>query len=357
MPSTVADMAKRACDVAERLQSRRGTDNGQDKLCPCLVASSMPAGDRIQSEARAQAEAAAFVKAAAAVPAGSLYAVAGGRRRAGPLRRRCGRRAAVSAAGAWRRQVLLFDADPRPSLLRPWCPMPHGGAEHKVEVFEESSQQFADRLRKVAKERRKWAAPRRRLVLSRLRRRPARLRRRHRRVRRCRSGRRATRTCISPNTRRRRSVDPDKARRRFDDVLALAPVVLGVRPDHVFSKVRWRDKGGGQYRDAGRRNYVTHGRRGRVPASRSDLAGYLDTGLFLDHRATRAMVRKMRRAASASLTCSPTRARPRCMRPAGGAVETVTVDLSQTYLDWAAAQHGAKRLHRARSTPSSAATS
>ena len=62
----MADMAKRACDVAERLQSRRGTDYGQDKQCPCLVASNMPAGDRIQSEARAQAEAAAFVKAATA---------------------------------------------------------------------------------------------------------------------------------------------------------------------------------------------------------------------------------------------------------------------------------------------------
>ena len=53
------------------------------------------------------------------------------------------------------------------------------------------------------------------------------------------------------------SVDPARARRRFDDVLALAPVALGIRPDHVFAKTRRRDKGGSQYRDAGRRSYVT----------------------------------------------------------------------------------------------------
>ena len=53
------------------------------------------------------------------------------------------------------------------------------------------------------------------------------------------------------------TIDPGKAQRRYDDVLALAPVVLGVRPDHVFSKVRRRDKGGSQYRDSSRRSYVT----------------------------------------------------------------------------------------------------
>ena len=133
-------------------------------------------------------------------------------------------------------QVLLFMRPPA-QLAQAVVPDANGGAEHKVEVFEESSQQFADRLRKVAKERRKWA-------------------------------RREGVTCYrvydadlpdysaaidvytgagqaAGNTYLHiaeyappRSIDPDKARRRFDDILTLAPVVLGVRPDHVFSKVR-----------------------------------------------------------------------------------------------------------------------
>ena len=327
---TVADMAKRACDVAERLQSRRGTDYGQDKQCPCLVASNMPAGDRIQSEARAQAEAAAFVKAAAAVPAGSLYAVAGGQGVQG--------RFGVDAADTLRfgrgrveTQVLLFMRPPA-QFAQAVVPDANGGAEHKVEVFEESSQQFADRLRKVAKERRKWA-------------------------------RREGVTCYrvydadlpdysaaidvytgagqaAGNTYLHiaeyappRSIDPDKARRRFDDILALAPVVLGVRPDHVFSKVRCHDKGGGQYRGAGKRNYVTHVDEAGCLLE-VDLAGYLDTGLFLDHRDTRAMVRKMA-AGKRFLNLFAYTGSATVQAAAGGAVETVTVDLSQTYLDWA----------------------
>ena len=110
-------------------------------------------------------------------------------------------------------------------------------------------------------------------------------------------------------------------------------MVLGVRPDHVFSKVRCRDKGGGQYQGAGKRNYVTHVDEAGCLLE-VDLAGYLDTGLFLDHRDTRAMVRSMadgkRFLNLFAYTGSAT-----VQAAAGGAVETVTVDLSQTYLEWA----------------------
>ena len=65
-----------------------------------------------------------------------------------------------------------------------------------------------------------------------------------------------------------------------------------------------------------------------------DLAGYLDTGLFLDHRDTRAMVRKMA-AGKRFLNLFAYTGSATVQAAAGGAVETVTVDLSQTYLDWA----------------------
>lgn len=324
----VADMTRRACGVAERLSA--GKTAAEDAQCPCLIASNMPAGDRIQSEARAQAEAAAFVKAAQVAPAGSMYVVVGGQGVQG--------RFGVDAAdtlrfGRGRVEVSaqLFMRAPA-EMATAVIPDSAGGAEHTVEVFEETSQQFADRLRKVAKERRKWA-------------------------------RREGVTCYrvydadlpdyaaaidiytgagqaEGNTYLHiaeyappRSIDEDKARRRFDDILTVAPVVLGVRPDHVFSKVRCRDKGGGQYQGAGKRNYVTHVDEAGCLLE-VDLAGYLDTGLFLDHRDTRAMVRSMadgkRFLNLFAYTGSAT-----VQAAAGGAVETVTVDLSQTYLEWA----------------------
>lgn len=89
-----------------------------------------------------------------------------------------------------------------------------------------------------------------------------------------------------------KSVDPDQARARFEDVLSLVPPVLGIPPEHVFSKSRLRAKGGGQYRDAGGRRFVTHTSEDGLICE-MDLGGYLDTGIFLDHRVTREMVGKM----------------------------------------------------------------
>lgn len=91
-----------------------------------------------------------------------------------------------------------------------------------------------------------------------------------------------------------KSVDPEQAHARFEDVLALVPVVLGIPPEHVFSKSRLRAKGGGQYRDAGGRRFVTHTSEDGLICE-IDLGGYLDTGIFLDHRVTREMVGKMGR--------------------------------------------------------------
>src|SRR3954464_13136408 len=65
-----------------------------------------------------------------------------------------------------------------------------------------------------------------------------------------------------------------------------------------------------------------------------NLDDYIDTGLFTDHRETRARVRAEARGArflnlfayTGSFSCAAAR---------GGAKETTTVDASQRYLDWA----------------------
>jgi 23S rRNA (cytosine1962-C5)-methyltransferase len=66
-----------------------------------------------------------------------------------------------------------------------------------------------------------------------------------------------------------------------------------------------------------------------------NLSDYLDTGLFLDHRNTRAMVRD-RAAGKRVLNLFAYTGSFTCYARAGGARSTITVDLSNTYCDWAA---------------------
>ena len=65
-----------------------------------------------------------------------------------------------------------------------------------------------------------------------------------------------------------------------------------------------------------------------------NLTDYLDTGLFLDHRATRGIIRELARGRRFlnlfGYTGSAT-----VYAAAGGATATTTIDLSTTYLDWA----------------------
>ena len=65
-----------------------------------------------------------------------------------------------------------------------------------------------------------------------------------------------------------------------------------------------------------------------------NLDDYIDTGLFADHRETRALVR---RGASAKrfLNLFAYTGTFTCSAAKGGALQTTTVDASQTYLDWA----------------------
>lgn len=139
-----------------------------------------------------------------------------------------------------------------------------------------------------------------------------------------------------------RSVDPQIAQARLLDMLAIAPRVLGVDPDHVAARSRTRSRGGSQYAAAGS--------RGRGPASTSDSSplieeggltfsvnfnDYLDTGIFLDHRVTRDLVRQHARGCRRFLNLFAYTGTATCYAADGGAERTTTVDLSNTYLDWA----------------------
>lgn len=112
--------------------------------------------------------------------------------------------------------------------------------------------------------------------------------------------------------------------------------VLEVAPDRVFTKTHapqpWGRPRYGRLADAGAEFEVQEGPAMRFIVNLSDR---LDTGLFLDHRNTRAEVR----AASAGKRVLNLFAYTGSFTVAaatGGARSTTTVDLSATYLDWAA---------------------
>lgn len=129
------------------------------------------------------------------------------------------------------------------------------------------------------------------------------------------------------------TVHAGKAARRLRDALDAVSKVLDVPRDHVFLKVRRRQRGRQQYEKqahAGRFHEVDeYGMRLLV-----NLTDYLDTGLFLDHRITRDLIRREARGAR-FLNLFAYTGTATVAAALGGARATTSVDLSRTYLDWA----------------------
>lgn len=109
--------------------------------------------------------------------------------------------------------------------------------------------------------------------------------------------------------------------------------VLQLPLESVTFKLRARQKGLAQYEKTGARGgnfIVTEGGHRFIV----NLEQYLDTGLFLDHRNTRRMVQE-KAAGKRFLNLFAYTGSFTVYAAAGGAWETVTVDLSNTYQDWA----------------------
>ena len=130
-----------------------------------------------------------------------------------------------------------------------------------------------------------------------------------------------------------KSIDPGKAAERLSDALSAIPGALNIPAQNIFLKVRQRQKGAAQYeRQAERGEFhevVEDGLRIQV-----NFTDYLDTGLFLDHRLTRRMIRQLARD-KRFLNLFGYTGVATLHAAAGGASSTTTVDMSRTYLDWA----------------------
>ncbi len=125
----------------------------------------------------------------------------------------------------------------------------------------------------------------------------------------------------------------EQVKRRRAEALAALPEVTGVTRRDIRLRMRKRMSGARQYEKQAERGeffpVLENGLKFEV-----NFDDYLDTGLFLDHRITRQRLREQSRNRKFlnlfAYTGSAT-----VYAAAGGARQTVTVDLSRTYLDWA----------------------
>ncbi|HEY5717620.1 MAG TPA: bifunctional 23S rRNA (guanine(2069)-N(7))-methyltransferase RlmK/23S rRNA (guanine(2445)-N(2))-methyltransferase RlmL [Motiliproteus sp.] len=129
------------------------------------------------------------------------------------------------------------------------------------------------------------------------------------------------------------SVDPVKALRRLQEAVDTLPAVLGVSADKVVLKQRRRQVGKSQYERQNERGEFIPVREGKARLL-VNLHDYLDTGLFLDHRPIRLWLAEHSQGARfLNLFCYTGAATVQAAL--GGARSTTSVDLSNTYLEWA----------------------
>jgi 23S rRNA (guanine2445-N2)-methyltransferase / 23S rRNA (guanine2069-N7)-methyltransferase len=130
-----------------------------------------------------------------------------------------------------------------------------------------------------------------------------------------------------------REIEAEAVRRRRREALAALPEAAGVPIDRIALRTRRRMHRGEQYRKVAEQgNFHTvleDGLRFLV-----NFEDYLDTGLFLDHRITRARLREAA-AGRRFLNLFAYTGAATVHAAAGGAAATTSIDMSRTYLDWA----------------------
>ncbi len=130
-----------------------------------------------------------------------------------------------------------------------------------------------------------------------------------------------------------KSIDQHKADQRLAGLLAEIPGVLNITSDQVFLKIRRKQKSTDQYEKHGDQGIFHTVEEGGCKLL-VNFEDYLDTGLFLDHRPIRMMIQQQAKGKSFlnlfAYTGSAT-----VHAAIGGAASTTTVDMSNTYINWA----------------------
>lgn len=130
-----------------------------------------------------------------------------------------------------------------------------------------------------------------------------------------------------------KTIDPQKVRQRLFDIIQATLKTLDLPSNKLVLKQRARQKGKQQYEKlAQKRQFML------IDEYHAqfwvNLTDYLDTGLFLDHRITRKMIGEMSKDKD-FLNLFAYTGTASVYAGLGGARSTTTVDMSNTYLDWA----------------------
>ncbi|HER20373.1 MAG TPA: bifunctional 23S rRNA (guanine(2069)-N(7))-methyltransferase RlmK/23S rRNA (guanine(2445)-N(2))-methyltransferase RlmL, partial [Chromatiales bacterium] len=135
-----------------------------------------------------------------------------------------------------------------------------------------------------------------------------------------------------------RQIDPQKARARLAAAVAAAVETLAIDEHCVVVRQRARQSGRQQYGRFGG-EHIERVIRERDTRLSINLTDYLDVGLFIDHRMVRDRLVDLARGKHLlNLFCYTASASVRAA--VGGAHATTSVDLSNTYLDWAERNFG-----------------
>lgn len=118
-----------------------------------------------------------------------------------------------------------------------------------------------------------------------------------------------------------------------EDLFVLASEATGISRAKIHVKQRQKQTGNEQYTKVAEEQELLTVREGGLKFL-VNLSDYLDTGLFLDHRWTRAYVRELSGGLKVLNLFAYTGSFS-VYAAQGGAFETTTIDLNQNYLDWA----------------------
>ncbi|WOD07845.1 bifunctional 23S rRNA (guanine(2069)-N(7))-methyltransferase RlmK/23S rRNA (guanine(2445)-N(2))-methyltransferase RlmL [Marinomonas sp. GJ51-6] len=130
-----------------------------------------------------------------------------------------------------------------------------------------------------------------------------------------------------------KSVDPEKAKQRLFEVMSAIPAALNISESQVVLKQRQRQSGKEQYEklDQSKHEMIVEEYGCDFIVNLKD---YLDTGLFLDHRPVRKLIQdKADSKRFLNLFCYTATASVHAGQ--GGARSSLSVDMSNTYTEWA----------------------
>lgn len=128
-------------------------------------------------------------------------------------------------------------------------------------------------------------------------------------------------------------IEVRKSRKRLRQIINSVASLLQLDRENIVVKTRARQKGQQQYEKQAETGHFFVVREAGLKF-RVNLEDYLDTGLFLDHRLTRAHVRDLA-AGKSVLNLFAYTGSVSVYAADGKASAVMTVDMSRTYLDWA----------------------